>query len=142
MAVKNMAASELTRLKNQTKIEGISFQMVLQLFAQEEIFDFDGEILKQAVSSTLNHRKRELMEDAFTDVNDFRESDFLLAQWKTFEPAKVTKITFDDTLTRLILFLEPIYKSILQGLEYNKRWSCENKQWMCGGMKNASENHR
>jgi len=36
MAVKNMAASVLTRLKNQSKEEGIPFQMVLQLFAQEE----------------------------------------------------------------------------------------------------------
>ena len=36
MAVKNMAASVLTRLKNQSKKEGIPFQMVLQLFAQEE----------------------------------------------------------------------------------------------------------
>ena len=36
MAIKNMAASVLTRLKNQSKDEGIPFQMVLQLFAQEE----------------------------------------------------------------------------------------------------------
>ena len=36
MAVKNMAASVLTRLKNQAKKDKISFQMVLQLFAQEE----------------------------------------------------------------------------------------------------------
>ena len=36
MAVKNMAASLLTRLKNQSKEEEIPFQMVLQLFAQEE----------------------------------------------------------------------------------------------------------
>lgn len=36
MAIKNMAASVLTRLKNQSKEEGIPFQRVLQLFAQEE----------------------------------------------------------------------------------------------------------
>ncbi len=36
MAVKDMAASVLSRLKNQAKGEKISFQMVLQLFAQEE----------------------------------------------------------------------------------------------------------
>lgn len=29
MAVKNMAASVLTRLKNQSKMEGIPFQMVV-----------------------------------------------------------------------------------------------------------------
>ncbi|MBR4473366.1 MAG: nucleotidyl transferase AbiEii/AbiGii toxin family protein [Oscillospiraceae bacterium] len=36
MAVKNMEASVLARLKTQAKEEGIPFQMVLQLFAQEE----------------------------------------------------------------------------------------------------------
>lgn len=36
MALKNMAASVLTRLKNQSKEEGIPFQLGLQLFAQEE----------------------------------------------------------------------------------------------------------
>ncbi|MGN0434437.1 MAG: hypothetical protein ACI4EB_07835 [Bilifractor sp.] len=37
MAVKNMTASVLTRLKNQAKADKISFQMVLQLFAQAEL---------------------------------------------------------------------------------------------------------
>ena len=36
MAVKNMAASVMTRLKSQSKEAHIPFQMVLQLFAQEE----------------------------------------------------------------------------------------------------------
>ena len=36
MAIKNVEASVLTRLKNLSKKEGIPFQMVLQLFAQEE----------------------------------------------------------------------------------------------------------
>ena len=36
MAIKNIAISVLTRLKNQSKKEGILFQMELQLFAQEE----------------------------------------------------------------------------------------------------------
>jgi len=45
MAIKNMAASVLTRLKNQSKEEGIPFQMVLQLFAQEE---FLRKVIRQA----------------------------------------------------------------------------------------------
>lgn len=36
MVVKNRAASTLARLKNQAKKEGISYQMSLQLFFQEE----------------------------------------------------------------------------------------------------------
>jgi hypothetical protein len=36
MAIKNMEASILARLKNQSKEEVIPFQLILQLFAQEE----------------------------------------------------------------------------------------------------------
>ena len=36
MAIKNMAASVLTRLRNQAKKAGINFQTGLQLFFQEE----------------------------------------------------------------------------------------------------------
>lgn len=36
MAVKNKAVSVLARLKNQSKEAGIPFQMLLQLFEQEE----------------------------------------------------------------------------------------------------------
>lgn len=38
MAVKNMAASILTRLKNQSKQEKIPFQLILQLFCTRRIF--------------------------------------------------------------------------------------------------------
>ena len=43
MAIKNMAASVLTRLKNQSKEEGLPFQMVLQLFCT-------GRVLKKTFS--------------------------------------------------------------------------------------------
>lgn len=36
MAIKNMAASVLMRLKDQSREKGLPFQMILQLFAQEE----------------------------------------------------------------------------------------------------------
>lgn len=36
LTIKNMAASILMKLKSQSKEEGISSQMILQLFAQEE----------------------------------------------------------------------------------------------------------
>ena len=36
MAVKNMAASVLTKLRNQARQEGINYQICLQLFIQEE----------------------------------------------------------------------------------------------------------
>lgn len=100
------------------------------IYYLSEIFDFNGKVLENAVKNTLNHRNRELPKDAFSGIYDFRKNNFLLTQWRAFNPAKETKISFDDTLDRLAIFLEPVYQSILRGTEFDKRWSCESKQWL------------
>ena len=168
MAIKNMAASVLARLKNQSKEEGIPFQMVLQLFAQEEflrklslskyadnlilkggmfiytltefdsrltrdidfLVNFEGTILDEAVKCTLSHRNRALSDDVFTEIADFKNNKALNTQWKAFDPAKESGLSFDDVLDRLAVFLEPIYQNILRKTNFEKRWSHENKMWM------------
>ena len=94
------------------------------------IFDFEGEILIEAVKSTLVHRNRELPDDVFAEIEDFKNSDALNTQWKAFDPVKESGLLFDDVLDRLIAFLEPIYQNILRETDFDKRWSCENKMWM------------
>ena len=94
------------------------------------IFDFEGEILIEAVKSTLVHRNRELPDDVFAEIEDFKNSDALNTQWKAFDPVKESGLLFDDALDRLIAFLEPIYQNILRETDFDKRWSCENKMWM------------
>ena len=94
------------------------------------IFDFEGEILIEAVKSTLVHRNRELPDDVFAEIEDFKNSDALNTQWKAFDPVKESGLLFDDALDRLIAFLEPIYQTILRETDFDKRWSCGNKMWM------------
>ena len=94
------------------------------------IFDFEGEILIEALKSTLVHRNRELPDDVFAEIEDFKYSDALNTQWKAFDPVKESGLLFDDALDRLIAFLEPIYQNILRETDFDKRWSCENKMWM------------
>ena len=94
------------------------------------IFDFEGEILIEAVKSTLVHRNRELPDDVFAEIEDFQNSDALNTQWKAFDPVEESGLLFDDALDRLIAFLEPIYQTILRETDFDKRWSCENKMWM------------
>lgn len=93
-------------------------------------FDFEGEILIEAVKSTLAHRNRELPADVFEEIDDFKNNDALNIQWNAFNPAKESRLLFDDVLDRLVVFLEPIYQNILTDSNYNKRWNCESKMWI------------
>ncbi|MCR5629075.1 nucleotidyl transferase AbiEii/AbiGii toxin family protein [Eubacterium sp.] len=94
------------------------------------LFDFEGEILIEAVKSTLAHRNRELPADVFEEIEDFKNNDSLNIQWNAFNPAKESRLLFDDVLDRLVVFLEPIYQNILTDSNYNKRWNCESKMWI------------
>lgn len=93
------------------------------------IFDFEGEILIEAVKSTLAHRNRELQDDVFAEIEDFKNNNALNTQWKAFDPAKESGLLFDEVLDRLVVFLEPIYQNILGETNYDKRWSCVSKMW-------------
>lgn len=94
------------------------------------MFDYEGEILIQAVKSTLAHRNRELSDDVFAEIEDFKNNDALNTQWKAFDPAKESGLLFDDVLDRLAVFLEPIYQNILRETDFDKQWSCESKMWI------------
>ena len=94
------------------------------------IFDFKGTVLVEAVKSTLTHRNRELSADVFAEIADFKDNTALNTQWNAFDPAKKAGVLFDDTLDRLVVFLEPIYQNILRKTDFDKRWSCESKMWI------------
>ena len=94
------------------------------------IFDFEGEILIEAVKSTLTHRNRRLSDDVFVEIADFKNNNALNTQWKAFDPAKESGLLFGDVLDRLAVFLEPIYQNILRETDFDKRWSHESRVWM------------
>lgn len=99
------------------------------IYYLSEMFDFDGNVLHKAISATLEHRHRELATDAFDDITDFINSEFLTVQWNTFKPAQDAGLTFETALDRLKIFLEPVYEALIQQKEYGLMWNCENKKW-------------
>ena len=94
------------------------------------IFDFQGKILTEAISKTLIQRERELDKDAFKDISSFKNNTFLQKQWNAFEPAREANLSFEETILRLIYFLEPIYQCILENTLYTKNWDCEHQAWI------------
>lgn len=117
MAIKNMAASVLTRLRNQAKKAGINFQTGLQLFFQEEFLrrlsksqyrdnmilkggmfiytltEFDSrptrdmDFMIQRLSNDLNNIQKTMEEICAVET----ENDFVLLQVKGTEQITVDK---------------------------------------------------
>ncbi|MCD7883843.1 MAG: nucleotidyl transferase AbiEii/AbiGii toxin family protein [Lachnospiraceae bacterium] len=100
------------------------------IYYLSNVFDFDGGLLKEAVSETTKHRGRELEEDVFARIEKFDESAFFQVQWSKFEPAVEINLPFSDTLKRLSDFLEPIYAAILRGEEFQGQWKCGQRKWI------------
>ena len=93
------------------------------------MYDFDGKILLEAIRSTLTHRNREQPEDGVEAIADFTNNSILNTRWRAFDPVKETGLPFNTVIERVIVFLEPIYRNILQGNEFDKQWNCESKTW-------------
>lgn len=93
------------------------------------IFDFDGDTLVKALRATMEHRGRIVDPDAFEEIAKFAHNDFLNIQWKAFEPAKDTGLSFEEALERMKIFLKPVFESIVTGTNTLNRWHCDSKEW-------------
>lgn len=94
------------------------------------IFDFDGATLAKAMQATMEHRGRELDPNAFGEIAEFVHNDFLNIQWKAYEPAQDTGLTFEEALERMDGFLKPVFDSIITGTDFQKSWHCDIKEWI------------
>ena len=106
MAIKNMAASVLTRLKNQSKEEGIPFQMVLQLLAQEEI------LRRQKRWHEKDHPDREFKYTPYKDLKKEEQKLDMIAVYKHFSADRgdyEEKRDYSDTINKIIARQEKLF---------------------------------
>ena len=99
------------------------------IYYLSKMFDFDGSILKEAVSQTSSHRERTLDKDIFDRIEKFTENNFLVTQWKAFEPAKNIGIPFETVISELIAFLKPIISAVIENKEFTEKWICKDGKW-------------
>ena len=99
------------------------------IYYLSEMIDCEGNVLAEALKSTLEHRGREVSKDVFAQIRLFTENAALLTQWKAFAPAKEVGLSFEAAINRLEQFLEPVYRCILLKSDFEDHWSCESSQW-------------
>lgn len=99
------------------------------IYYLSEMVDYEGQMLAEALQSTLEHRGRAISEDVFAQIRLFTENAALLTQWKAFAPAKEVGLSFEAAINRLEQFLEPVYRCILLKSDFEDHWSCKSRQW-------------
>lgn len=99
------------------------------------IFDFEGAVLREAITETMEHRGHALEKGIFDRLEVFDQNSYLKIQWKAFDPVKETGLSFRTVLDVVISFLRPVADSIMSAEEFDRHWNCQSGQWETGAAK-------
>lgn len=101
------------------------------LFIISETADFDGRILQEAVSTTLQKRGTPLVKKPAVFKTKFSQDKQRSQMWKRYlrrigkEPVSFLKV-----MNRIAQFISPVYERILQEEEFFKSWDKDMKAWI------------
>lgn len=93
-------------------------------------FDFDGNILRQAVKETFDHRNT-----GYSDIvafePDFVEDAIRQSRWRAFIKKKKAMVTveFGEAMELFRIFLKPIVEAVVMGENSELKWVCRSKCW-------------
>lgn len=99
------------------------------IYYLSNMYNFVGKTLYEAVKKTCENRGRKLEPELFERIAAFEENEFLITQWKAFEPARIRKLEFKETLYRIHIFMEPVVVAIIHRETFDKKWICSEKEW-------------
>ncbi len=93
-------------------------------------YDFDGNILRQAVVETFDHRSTGY-HDIVAFESDFANDAIRQSRWRAFIKKKKAMVTveFGEALELFRIFLEPIVEAIIMGEGFELKWDCKSKCW-------------
>lgn len=93
-------------------------------------FDFDGKVLKEALTETFAHRRTK-MDDIAAFSPDFADDVYRKSRWKGFLKTKHvhTEMTLTDSLLKIKNFLEPVINSIKNEQNFEHKWNFSEQEW-------------
>lgn len=102
------------------------------IYSLSSSFDFDGQVLYEAVSQTLVRRKTIL--DRYPKVlsEDFAKDKAKQVQWTAFKRRMLSskEESFEQIMQVIEIFLGPIYDHVFIKKEFDKKWSANQMKWM------------
>lgn len=94
-------------------------------------FDFDGEILTEALRQTFSNREHSFTLEQFKQVLSFADDTVMQKKWKAFVRKINTKTDDYSTVLKTIRnFLEQPFAAVVGNKTFTDRWSAANSKWI------------
>ena len=94
-------------------------------------FDFDGEVLTEALRKTFSNREHSFTLEQFDQVMSFADDAAMQKKWKAFV-RKINTSTYDYGIVLKILrkFLEHPFTAVTEDKPFTGLWSAANGKWI------------
>ena len=95
-------------------------------------YDFDGRVLHEAITQTLQHRGTPLSKNPVVFSYEFAQNKDKRIQWNAFRrrTGVADGIEFDEILQVIWTFLKPIFEAVVEEQEFFWQWGCGKQRWM------------
>lgn len=94
-------------------------------------FDFDGEVLAEALRKTFTNREHHFTIEQFKQVMDFGNDVAMQKKWKAFIRKINTNMDDYSTVLKTIKsFLEQPFSEALGNKKITQKWSAVDGKWM------------
>ncbi len=93
-------------------------------------FDFDGDVLTEALRKTFDNRGRHYTIEQFEQIMTFDADNSMQKKWKAFTKKISTKTdNYGNVLNTINAFLSDPYFAAIETQEYSKHWSAAKQMW-------------
>lgn len=93
-------------------------------------YDYDGTILREAVAKTLNRRATLLVAEPIVFADAFTTDKDKQKQWSAFiRRIRSVDTPFEHELSKIKVFLEPVYQAIIHDTDFLLTWHHEDGAW-------------
>ena len=102
------------------------------VYTLSRMFAFEGFILYEAISQTLQRRGTPLTAVPAVFSDEFMQLKDKQVQWKAFQRRiNVTEsVEFPEVIESIKKFIQPVYGAILEENEWMKSWNCSRQIWL------------
>lgn len=93
-------------------------------------FDFEGNILKEAMQKTFINRNHKYSFEQYQEMLKFANDDDMNRKWIAFiKKMKLDMIDFEEVINRINIFVGEVFKAALNDKDYFMKWSANKGIW-------------